>query len=113
MKRAPGKASEDDRKWFKAHRTRSHRICFSLPGEHVPTPGRTCLTVVRQVEPGFRLRLGLTLPDGIMPPRFDEAYAHALFDRLMMAVEQGDYHPDLGDFDEFACRYENTGRARQ
>jgi hypothetical protein len=55
---------EDDRTWFAAHPERSHRLRAALPGEW--PEGGWDLTVVRQLQPGERVRQPLKreiLPD--------------------------------------------------
>jgi hypothetical protein len=56
--------AEDDRRWFAAHPDRQHRIRPYLPGDcsldrPMPALPRGCswVTVVRQEQPGVRLRL--------------------------------------------------------
>jgi hypothetical protein len=66
---------EDDRCWFEAHPRRQYRIRPYLPGDGLVDyrpadlqPGRCRLTVVRQIQPGERVRLvfwgALPLPTG-------------------------------------------------
>lgn len=57
-------ASEADRLWFEAHPHRQHRIRPYIPGEGppghpdpVPRPGHGMFVVVRQLQPGLRMRL--------------------------------------------------------
>jgi hypothetical protein len=55
---------EDDRAWFEAHPESSHRLRAALPGEW--PEGGWDLTVVRQLQPGERVRRPLRvemLPD--------------------------------------------------
>jgi hypothetical protein len=75
---------DDDREWFERNPTRSHRMRVPFPGEldgvEIPA-GRKVIMVVRQVEPGQRLRAAFD-PDVILLPGspHDEAFAHALFE---------------------------------
>lgn len=57
-------ASEDDRLWFEAHPHRQHRVRPYISGEGAqgqpdPTPrhGHGLFIVVRQLQPGVRVRL--------------------------------------------------------
>lgn len=57
-------ASEGDRIWFEANPHRRHRIRLYIPGEGLPLqsdpaprPGHGLFVAVKQVEPGFRVRL--------------------------------------------------------
>ncbi len=56
--------SEGDRLWFEAHPHRQHRVRPYIPGEgppgqHDPAPrlGHGLFVVVRQLQPGVRVRL--------------------------------------------------------
>lgn len=81
----------DDAAWFEANPTRSHRLRVLLEGEREAMPAERALepmpeghelqVVVRQVEPGQRVRsfFGRNLA---MPIPNDEAIIHALFDTL-------------------------------
>ncbi|GEM_PF-3389268 len=88
----------DDAAWFEANPTRSHRLRPLLDGEREAMPterafgpmpaGHELQVVVRQVEPGQRIRsffgrnLAVPIPD-------DEAVIHALFDTLQSGGEPG------------------------
>jgi hypothetical protein len=84
----------DDRAWFEANPWRSHRIRRPLEGENFPVTERpehhSLVVVVRQVEPGSRIRTACCLRDGAPLPD-DEALLHAVFD----AVCQGQPISDL------------------
>jgi hypothetical protein len=75
---------DDDRVWFEQNRERSHRMRTPFPGEldgvEIPTD-RKVIMLVRQVEPGDRLRVAFD-PDVVLLPGSpnDEAFAHALFE---------------------------------
>jgi hypothetical protein len=90
----------DDARWFKEHPQRAHRLRPPLPGEIDGTAladlakaraGSVVIMVIRQVEPGSRMRGGLCLdvrmlvPDAGSGMPDDESFAHALFD---LAVER-------------------------
>jgi hypothetical protein len=75
----------NDANWFKANPSRSHRLRSVFPGEiktlssfDVP-PGHELQVLVRQLEPGHRVRIGfcrnleLPIPDV-------ESLIHAMFD---------------------------------
>jgi len=85
----------DDRDWFKQHRKRSHRMRAPFPGEldgvEIPA-GRKVIMLVRQVEPGRRMRVAFD-PDAVLLPGSprDEAFAHALFE---VAVRREPVPPD-------------------
>ena len=76
---------DDDRTWFAQNPTRSHRVRMPFPGEAdahaAQAPAAHALVVlVRQVEPGARLRRGFYVPTGLLPVPDDEAVAHVLFE---------------------------------
>jgi hypothetical protein len=75
----------DDRIWFEQNPTRTHRMRMAFPGEVdeevARTPaGHAPITLVRQVEPGSRLRTGVYLSVDLLPVPDSEAVAHALFE---------------------------------
>ena len=86
----------DDRLWFEQHPERSHRARLAFSGEadevvvKVP-PGHVLLMLVRQAEPGKRVRTGFFLNTDLWPVPDDDAIAHALFDvaTRLQAVPQG------------------------
>jgi hypothetical protein len=76
----------DDRKWFAANPQRSHRLRPAFPGElaasrvSIPMPsGHEVQYLVRQVEPGKRIRLPFCR-DIACPIPGIEPIVHALFD---------------------------------
>jgi hypothetical protein len=79
----------DDANWFKDHPARSHRLRAVFPGEDHPTftgvvekpcsPGWELQVLVRQIEPGKRVRMGF-LRCLKMPVPDNEAFIHAMFD---------------------------------
>jgi hypothetical protein len=76
---------EDDRTWFASHPGRAHRVRRPFPGEAdeelaVVPAGHALMTVVRQVVPGSRVRLGFCLEVGLLPLPDDEGVGHALFE---------------------------------
>jgi hypothetical protein len=87
-------ASKDDAAWFKAHPHRSHRLRrphdVELQEAMAPTIAPASAipyVVVRQVQPGFRLRLPIW--SDIEVPE-TETIGHALFDLL---VKHSPEHP--------------------
>jgi hypothetical protein len=75
----------DDRLWFEQNPDRSHRARPVFPGEAdeqaaKTPPGTVLLTLVRQVEPGKRVRASFYLNAALWPVPDDDAIAHALFD---------------------------------
>jgi hypothetical protein len=89
------RAVADDRRWFAAHPYRAHRIRppgigerQTMRGQH---PGTKMFVVVRQVEPGVRVRQPVWLTR--TPPK-TEPVAHAIFDlALQAATAGGDFIP--------------------
>jgi len=77
---------QDDRDWFKQHPERSHRARFPFAGEIRPEQcgpapeGHRLLVLLRQVEPGKRIKSGFFISDELLPVPEVEAVAHALFD---------------------------------
>jgi hypothetical protein len=118
MSDSPWKA--DDAAWFEANPTRSHRLRPILAGEaeqlfdgsSVPVlpPGHEYQVLVRQVQPGNRLRLPFGLNLEIHIPDV-EAVAHALFD--VVAGSEGGV-VNGREVIELAKRYEApSGKAAQ
>jgi hypothetical protein len=79
---------DDDRRWFERNTQRSHRVRMPFPGEadkeaaEIPA-GDALIMLVRQVEPGRRLRAAVTFDVGFLSLPDDEATAHALFEVAM------------------------------
>jgi hypothetical protein len=89
---------QNDRDWFGQHKHRSHRIRPALPGELDQVDGfpadhmnvlkalaregklNFCV-VVRQIEPGVRIRVLSAWKSPDLPD--DEYFAHALFDFIL------------------------------
>ena len=76
----------DDRAWFASHRARSHRLRRSHRGEW---PAEACHTVVRQVIPGFRVRIPIEAYDPLPPGDAPEDLAWAIFDVAEEAAAAG------------------------
>jgi hypothetical protein len=83
---APTTWREDDRRWFAANPTRSHRLRRAFEAETVLGRAAPSWIAVRQIEPGKRQRLGFE-PPGPLPNA--EQVAHALFDTLADALAAG------------------------
>jgi len=76
---------KDDREWFEQHPERSHRARFPFDGEVGPEElvapgGHRLLVLLRQVEPGKRIKSGFFISDELLQVPDVEAVAHALFD---------------------------------
>jgi hypothetical protein len=79
---------DDDRRWFERNPRRSHRVRPPFPGEYDAEaagtpPGHVLIVLVRQVEPGRRIRPAVSLNADLLPLPDDEAVAHALFEVAM------------------------------
>ena len=75
---------EDDREWFAQNPSRTHRLRLPFLGEFdgmaaEVRAGYEAVVVVRQIEPGTRVRTFLYQPMALSAPD-DEAVAHAMFD---------------------------------
>jgi hypothetical protein len=82
-------ATDEDKDWFAANPSRKHRVRAPLPGEKWEWRGdltRACATLVKQVEPGFRLRATVTLPRALSEYGNDERTARVLW-RKIVGVE--------------------------
>ena len=105
----------DDAAWFKSHPDRSHRlrpvlegeaemVSASIPKDQIP-PNHRVEIIVRQVEPGKRIRgsfcrnTELDIPD-------QEEIIHAIFDAVASAAEG--QLIDLGETIERARQYANS-----
>ena len=72
--------TSDDRDWFERNQERSHRARMPFPGEldeeAAKTPaGHALIVLVRQVEPGSRLRAAVYLNADLPPTADDEGVA--------------------------------------
>jgi hypothetical protein len=83
----PWKAA--DAEWFEQHPDRSHRMRLAMDGEaealgfglnESAPDGCRPIVLVRQIEPGKRMRFGLFMPAALMPIPESEALAHAFCD---------------------------------
>ena len=106
-----------DRRWFRKHRKRSHRLRKAFPGEIAELYGEEIPNsdwiIVRQLEPGIRKRLAMWFekppPLGIIDSPAMEHYLHAGFDLLISA---GGSVP-MSEIAALAKRYaESGGRAQ-
>jgi hypothetical protein len=87
---------DDDREWFERNPSRSHRARLPLPGELdkeglEAALGQVLILLIRQVEPGARIRAAVTVDVDLLPIPDDEAAAHALFE---VAVGREGVPPD-------------------
>ena len=76
---------QDDRAWFEQHPERSHRARFPFDGEVGPEElvapeGHRLLLLLRQVEPGKRIKTGFFISNELPPVPDVEVVAHGLFD---------------------------------
>jgi hypothetical protein len=88
--------TSDDRDWFERNQERSHRARMPFPGEldeeAAKTPaGHALIVLVRQVEPGSRLRAAFYLNADLRTTADDEGVAQTLFD---VAVRREAVPPD-------------------
>jgi hypothetical protein len=85
-----------DREWFERNPSRAHRVRMPFPSEFNDVPfektiagsdtcpdGHTLIVLVKQVEPGARLRGAFYLSNHLLPVPDDEAVAHALYEVAM------------------------------
>lgn len=96
---------EDDRLWFLERPRRAHRVREPFAGEiqigEVPA-GRVHILIVRQIEPGQRVRQSFFLNQKLMPVPDDEAIAHCLFE-----VACGRVGTEWSDLQNAVERYES------
>ena len=97
----------DDRDWFERHQGRSHRARMPFPSELdeevAKTPaGHALIMLVRQVEPGSRIRPRYYLGNDLLPVPDGEATAHALFE---VAIGREPVPPDGAAFRALIEKY--------
>jgi hypothetical protein len=86
---------DDDRAWFERNPSRAHRARMPFPGEldevvaKAPA-GHALIMLVRQVEPGSRLKANFYFNASLLPVPDDEAIAHAFFE---VAMGPSQYRP--------------------
>ena len=86
-------ASILDRDWFKANRTRRHRIRSAIPGELPGVTDAHCVAV-RHVTHGIRIRLPF-LADRRLPCREEtEEFAARVFERLGEDIRSRGFQPN-------------------
>jgi hypothetical protein len=110
----------DDRKWFRNNPARSHRLRPIFPEEtfgenQMPapalSPGRTDAVLVRQVEPGMRVRIPIYYDTCSQIPDV-EAILHALFDAHAAQYRTGTFRPvSAREVIEQAKKFAAGGRA--
>lgn len=90
-------ASSMDAKWFAEHPRRSHRLRETVPGEfpsqNMPA-GFRMVTAVRQLMPGYRMRVGFGLVEGLPLEHVPEAECAGFFE----VVYQGTLRGTAGKF---------------
>jgi hypothetical protein len=98
----------NDRQWFEQNPGRTHRARMPFPDEiDKETPvGYAPVMLIRQVEPGSRLRSKFFLHTSLLPLPDDEALAHALFDVAMQDEAVG-----VDEFCTLIKKYQASGAA--
>jgi hypothetical protein len=110
----------DDREWFENNPARSHRLRSTFPGEtfgenQIPppalSPGRTDAVLVRQIEPGMRMRIPIDHDAGSQIPDI-EPILHTLFDAHAAQYRTGTFRRiSAREVIEQAKKYAAGGRA--
>jgi hypothetical protein len=97
------RASNSDRRWFARNPHRTYRARREIRGEFfgkrshgIDRADFTLWTVVKQIEPGTRLRLGLFVKRGAEPIDADWTLA-PLFECLLSRVNARDFEPATAD----------------
>jgi hypothetical protein len=103
----------DDAEWFKNNPSRAHRARRPLPGEindtiAKPPPGSKQMMLIRQVSPGYRMKILAQLSVGLLPLVDSEAGAHALFEVMAGREEMPD---DPAALDALIQKYSTPGSA--
>lgn len=103
-----GPWKENDRNWFEQNPKRSHRARLPFPGEAdkeaAGAPAEhTMIMLVRQVEPGNRLKTNFYLITEALPVPDDEAIIHAL---LEIAMEREPPPPNAEAFHALIAKYQ-------
>lgn len=106
---AGGPWKADDAKWFAEHPDRSHRLRPIFSGEphhaeHEPPEGHALYVIVRQIEPGQRVKLAFFRNVSIGIPE-DEAIMHAVFD-----LAQGRGAIRIEDITRLSRQYAHPGQ---
>ena len=93
------RASNSDRRWFARNPHRTYRVRSYIPEEFprkcfdgVDLAKFTLWTLVKQIEPGTRLRLGLFVKSGAEPIDADWTIA-PLFECVLRGMKAGDFGP--------------------
>jgi len=88
---------EGDRRWFREHSDRNHRLRFMSEPEmtlvRLKPADHRWYAIIKQVAPGRRLRLGVSLPTFECPDLFSEeqcaaVYAYATATYAELAAQQ-------------------------
>jgi hypothetical protein len=106
-------ASDGDRDWFARNLHRSHRLRRALPNEveamgASPDKAAGAWVVVRQVEPGLRIRTPFMPPS---PPPDDEILGALLFDLLAEHGAAGAKHVPMSEIEALWRQVAPAGRA--
>jgi hypothetical protein len=105
--------ADDDRAWFAVHADRSHRWRMPIDGEAGTFGLKSCHSiVVRQIQPGLRMRAPVRIVGGPLELLDVEPIAHALFDLVCSgsAAAGGGVIP-LHEFKKLALSYCQSGTA--
>jgi sRNA-binding protein len=83
-----------DARWFELHPRRSHRARAAHPGERIAAkddyelpPDHEVLMLIRQVEPGKRMKLAYAMPTKLLPMPDEEELIHAMFDLVARGTQ--------------------------
>jgi hypothetical protein len=106
----------DDARWFRKHRDRSHRLRQRFPGEPcfrgdepAMPPGHEVQVLIRQVEPGVRVRVGFIRNLEVEIPN-SEPILHAIFH--IVSTERDRTTPiTVAEIAALALKYTNVGGA--
>jgi hypothetical protein len=104
---------ENDAAWFREHPHRTHRCRPSLPGEPHPgpldptPPGHELAVLVRQIQPGLRIRQTFFHNLAVPIPDIDEI-VHAMYD-LAVRGREGESQ-SVGQVAELAKKYASAGQ---
>jgi len=112
---------EDDRKWFEENPTRSHRLRPCSLGEEEsfegvktePPPGYEMQVIVRQLEPGCRMRFPF-FRNTAVPLLDSEPFLHAVFDLHIDKQKKNDMTPvTTKSVAELAMQYATSFETRE
>ena len=83
----------DDRRWFADHPRRTHRCRPAAAGETVkhdrPRDGQVSVMIVRQRQPGSRIKWHVFIPEDWLPLTDDDDALSLMFDEMRKAAAAG------------------------